>query len=117
VLLWLTLVVILFEVWYVVAFLAAYLRLREPQLLLLVGQGMMILLSFCYIAYASILDLTLNPLIALAPLVVAMVALGIWRARAARLPRFAQSYPRGFIDVLLFRRPRTADLKRRVRTK
>ncbi|NNJ12641.1 hypothetical protein EKD04_020140 [Chloroflexales bacterium ZM16-3] len=112
----LTLVVILFEIWYVSAFLAAYMRLRESRLLLLVGQGMMILLAFAYIAYASLGGQPINPIIALAPLVLSMVALGIWRAVAGSVPRFAQSYPRGFIDVLLFRRP-ASNLKRRVRTK
>jgi hypothetical protein len=32
------------------------------------------------------------------------------------LQRFMRSYPRGTLDVLVFRRP-AADLKRRVRTK
>jgi hypothetical protein len=112
----LTLVVILFEIWYISAFLAAYMRLRESRLLLLVGQGMMILLAFAYIAYASLGGQPINPIIAFAPLVVSMVTLGIWWAIAGSVPRFAQSYPRGFIDVLLFRRP-ASNLKRRVRTK
>ncbi len=116
-LLWLAFIVILFEIWYVAAFVTAYLRLNESRLLLLVGQGLMIMLAFLYIAYAARNQLQVNPLIALAPLLVAMIALGMWRVMATKLPRFHQSYPRGFVDVLLFRQPQATDLKRRVRTK
>ncbi|WP_129633474.1 hypothetical protein [Candidatus Oscillochloris fontis] len=116
-LLWLAFMVILFEIWYVAAFITAYLRLNESRLLLLVGQGLMILLAFLYILYADRNQLQVNPLIALAPLLVAMIAMGLWRVLAPKLPRFHQSYPRGFVDVLLFRRPQLTNLKRRVRTK
>lgn len=112
----LSLAVILFEIWYVAAFLVAYVRLSESRLLLLVGQGMMILLAFAYITYASALGKPLNAIVAFAPLVLSMVAMWIWQRVAPGLTRFAQSYPRGFIDVLRFRRPVT-NLKRRVRTK
>ncbi len=113
---WLFVVAILFEIWYVAAFLAAYARLREPRVLLLVGQGLLILLSFSYIAYTLFGERPLNLIIAVAPLVLSLAALGVWRSSAGSVSRFAPSYPRGFIDVLLFRRP-AANLKRRVRTK
>lgn len=115
-LVWLIFLVIVFEIWYIGAFLVAYVRLHESRLLLLVGQGIMILFSFSYMAYAAFGAISINLIIVLLPLLLSMIMLVTWRAVVDSVPRFAQSYPRGFIDVLLFRKP-ASNLKRRVRTK
>lgn len=112
----LTIFVILFEIWYVVAFLVAYGQLRERAVLLPVGQGLALLAAFGYVAYASAAGLALNGPLMLGILIVAMGFSILWRRGLAKLPQFFKSYPRGTIDVMSFRRP-AADLKRRVRTK
>lgn len=117
VLLWLMLGFMLLDAWYVVAFLVAAIRLHEARLLLLAAQGGMIFISFSYIAYTLLGQLSFNPVIALVPLIFSIITLGIWWLAVPSLSRFVQGYPRGFVDVLLFRRPRLTDLKRRVRTK
>jgi len=108
--------VILFEIWYVVAFLVAFNQLRERAMLFPVGQGLSLLAAFGYVAAVGVRGDSLNGLLMLGLLLLAMVFSLLWRRGLARTPQFFRSYPRGTIDVLSFRRP-AADLKRRVRTK
>jgi hypothetical protein len=112
----LTIFVILFEIWYVAAFLVAYGQLRERAVLFPVGQGLSLLAAFGYVAYASSQGLGLIGPLMLGMLIVAMAFSLLWRRALGKTPQFFKRYPRGTIDVMSFRRP-TADLKRRVRTK
>ena len=112
----LTVVVLLFELWYLVAFMYAYVQSRDRMMLLQVGQALLLLLAFVYIAYTTLNQIQLNPFIVLMLLLGSMLCSLFWRRSSGGLPRFLQSYPRGTLDVLLFRRP-AVDLKRRVRTK
>lgn len=112
----LTIFVILFEIWYVVAFLAAYGQLRERAVLFPVGQGLALLAAFGYVAYAGAQDQPLSPPVMLGLLILAMAFSLLWRRGLSKTPQFFKRYPRGTIDVMSFRRP-AADLKRRVRTK
>jgi hypothetical protein len=116
VLTWLAMLVILFEIWYVTAFLSAYAQLRDRLLLLLVGQGLAMIAAFGYLVYCVATGGQFSPVLVMALLLISLVLLLIWRGNAAKLTRFNQSYPRGFVDVLFFRKP-IFDLKRRVRTK
>lgn len=112
----LTIFIILFEIWYVVAFVVAYNQLRERALFWPMAQGLALLAAFGYVAFAGARGLDLNGPLLLAMLVLAMAFSLLWRRGLAQTPQFFKSYPRGTIDVMSFRRP-AADLKRRVRTK
>lgn len=112
----LTVVVILFEVWYAAAFLFAYGQLRERLLLLPVLQALLMLAAFTYIAAALSNGWTLNSALVLGLLIGAMGISLFWRRAPGGLAMLLRSYPRGTLDVLSFRRP-AVDLKRRVRTK
>jgi hypothetical protein len=116
VLTFLTIFVILFEIWYVAAFAAAYNQLRQRALLWPIAQGLALLAAFVYVIVASLRDLPLNGLVMLVLLLLALVCALAWRRGLAQTPQFFKSYPHGTADVLLFRRP-AVDLKRRVRTK
>ncbi len=111
-----TVLVILFEIWYGVAFLFAYTQLRERTLLLPVLQALLMLVAFAYLGLALVNGWQTNPLIVFTPLIAAMLVSVYWRRIPGGLALFVKSYPRGTLDVLAFRRP-VADLKRRVRTK
>jgi hypothetical protein len=108
--------VMLFEVWYAVAFLYAYAQTRERFVLFPFAQALLLLAAFVYIAYALSTGQGLNSTIILVLLIIALFFSMVWRRNPESLQRFMRSYPRGTFDVLLFRRP-AADLKRRVRTK
>ncbi|NJN19566.1 MAG: hypothetical protein HC822_26655 [Oscillochloris sp.] len=112
----LTIFVIIFEIWYVAAFLVAFFQLRARALLFPVGQGLALLAAFGYVALMGVTSQQLSPYLMLGLLLVAMVFSLLWRRGLAQTPEFFRSYPRGTIDVMSFRRP-AADLKRRVRTK
>lgn len=108
--------VILFEIWYAAAFLYAYAQTRERFVLFPFVQALLLLAAFVYIAYAFNTGQGLNSTIILVLLIIALLFSMIWRRNPDSLQRFVRSYPRGTLDVLLFRRS-AADLKRRVRTK
>ncbi|WP_141508896.1 hypothetical protein [Candidatus Chloroploca asiatica] len=108
--------VILFEVWYLVAFLYAYRQIGERLLLLPALQALLMLLAFAYLAVASVVGFDINMGVFIALLVTAMLISLFWRRNPNGLTRFIKSYPRGTLDVLGFRQP-SLDLKRRVRTK
>ncbi len=108
--------VILFEVWYAAAFLYAYFQTREQFVLFPFAQALLLLSAFGYIAVAFNTGQGLNSTIILVLLIIALFFSMIWRRNPDSLQRFVRSYPRGTLDVLLFRRP-AVDLKRRVRTK
>lgn len=112
----LTTIVILYEVWYAAAYMVAYVQLRERMLLTQVGQAVLMLVAFAYLVYGVLAELPVNPVIIGALLVGAMLLSILWRRNPAGLAQFLRSYPRGTVDVLFFRRP-AIDLKRRVRTK
>lgn len=112
----LTVVVILFELWYAAAFLFAYGQLRERFLLLPVLQALLMLAAFVYLSAALLNGWPINSVLVLGLLVAAMALSLYWRRVPGGLPLLLKSYPRGTLDVLAFRRP-VVDLKRRVRTK
>jgi len=119
VLVWLTLGVIVFEVWYAVAYGVALAQLGERMLLLQVAHAMLMLAAFGYlmVAVQTQAGLSSSIFVFAMLLIGAMLLLRFWQRAPGNLMRFLRSYPRGMIDVLLFRRPKVADLKRRVRTK
>jgi hypothetical protein len=108
--------VILFELWYAAAFLYAYFQTRERFVLFPFAQALLLLAAFAYIGYAFATGQGLNATIILVLLIIALLFSMVWRRNPEALQRFMRSYPRGTLDVLVFRRP-AADLKRRVRTK
>lgn len=112
----LTLVVVVFELWYAAAFLIAYWNTRERMLLLPVTQALLMLAAFAYIGLAMINSWMISPYLVVTLLIGAMGISLYWRRTPGGLMQFLKSYPRGTLDVLAFRRP-AADLKRRVRTK
>ncbi len=112
----LTVVVILVELWYAVAYYVAYLQLRDRMLLFPMAQALLMLAAFVYIAVAALNQWSINLIVVVAFLIAAMLVSLYWRRNPAGLPVLLRSYPRGTIDVLSFRRP-AVDLKRRVRTK
>lgn len=116
ILLVMTVLVIIFEMWYAAAFLFAYTHVRERPLLLPVAQAVLMLLAFAYLTLALLNGWSANPLIVFGLLIGAMLISIYWRRIPGGLTSFLKSYPRGTLDVLMFRRP-AADLKRRVRTK
>jgi hypothetical protein len=117
VLVWLILVVIAFEAWYALAYGVAFAQLRERMLLLQVAHALLLLAAFGYLALIAQSGAGFSPFIFAMLLIGAMLLLLFWQRSPGNRPRFLRSYPRGTIDVLLFRRPKVADLKRRVRTK
>jgi hypothetical protein len=112
----LTVVVILVEVWYAVAFYAAYLQLRDRMVLLPMAQALLMLAAFAYIGVALLNQWPINLVVVVGLLIGAMLVSLYWRRSPVGLPMLLRSYPRGTFDVLSFRRP-AVDLKRRVRTK
>lgn len=111
-----TILVILFEIWYAAAFLFAYMQIRERTLLLPVAQAVLMLAAFAYLTLALLNGWSANPIIVFSLLIGAMLISLYWRRIPGGLATFIKSYPRGTLDVMMFRRP-AADLKRRVRTK
>ncbi len=114
---WLTLVVVLFELWYAAAFLAAFMLTRDRALLLQLTQALLMLAGFGYLLITNGTGAGFNMFVFAMLLIGAMLTSVFWRRAPGNLQRLLRSYPRGTVDVLLFRRPKTADLKRRVRTK
>lgn len=111
-----TVAVILFELWYAAAYMAAFLQTRDRLLLLMVGQALLMLAAFGYLVLALLNGWAANPVLVVALLVGAMLLSFIWRRHPAGLAQLVKSYPRGTLDVLAFRRP-AVDLKRRVRSR
>ncbi|MEI8308401.1 MAG: hypothetical protein WCF99_15190 [Chloroflexales bacterium] len=112
---WSVSVVMMFEIWYAVAYGAALAQLREGTLFLQVAHALLLIAAFGYLMVVSQAEFSL--LIFALLLIAAMLLLLLWQRTPGNLPRLLRSYPRGIVDVLLFRRPKVADLKRRVRTK
>jgi hypothetical protein len=114
---WLSLIVVIFELWYGLAYAFAFAQLRDRALLLQLGQALLLLAAFGYLAGTIIFQVGFSPFIFVMLLLGALLTTVFWRGVEGNLPRLLRSYPRGTVDVLLFRRPKTVDLKRRVRTK
>lgn len=112
---YLTVFVVLFEIWFAIAYLYAFRQVGERVLLLPVIQAIALALLFTYIAFIALQEQSMNGFVSFPLLIVAMVALLLWRRRGG-IRALVRRYPRGMLDVLLFRRP-AVDLKRRVRTK
>jgi len=112
---WLTIVMIAFEVWYGVAYLYAYVQTRERIVLFQVAQAFFLIALLAYIAFTIANQGQINLLIIIALMIIALAFNALWR-QGIRSTKLAQSYPRGIVDILGFRRP-AVDLKRRVRSK
>jgi signal transduction histidine kinase len=115
VLTWLTMLMIVFELWYGVAYGYAYLQTRQPLLWFQVAQAVFLIALLGYITFTIANAGQINLLIIIALMVIALAFNLLWR-QGVRSTNLAQSYPRGIVDILGFRRP-AADLKRRVRSK
>jgi hypothetical protein len=111
-----TVAVLLFELWYVAAFLAAYTQTRDRMLLLMVGHSLLMLVALAYFSLSLLYNQPVNLFVVVVLLLGAVVLALSWQRHPAGLAQSRKSYPRGTLDVLAFRRP-AADLKRRVRTK
>lgn len=107
-------IIILFEIWYLIAFLVAFTLMRDRMLLWQVGHALLLLIALAYIFFAG--AGSANPIIVFGTLIASMVCSLIWRGNKSNMARFLKHYPRGTVDVLLLRKP-VVDLKRRVRTK
>ncbi|OAN45955.1 MULTISPECIES: hypothetical protein [Chloroflexus] len=110
---WLLLMMILLSVWYVIAYLVAFVHLRERMLFLPMAQWILV-----GVGLGSIVLNNGTPVLVwvMTPLLIGLALAGIWRRHPRGLALILRSYPRGTLDVLSFRRP-VIDLKRRVRTK
>lgn len=110
---WLLLMMILLSVWYVIAYLVAFVHLRERMLFLPMVQWILV-----GVGLGSIVLNNGTPVLVwvMTPLLIGLALAGIWRRHPRGLALVLRSYPRGTLDVLSFRRP-VIDLKRRVRTK
>jgi Na+/H+-dicarboxylate symporter len=109
--------VIGFEIWYAVAYGVAFAQLRDRMLLLQIAHAALLLVAFGYLLGVAQAQAGFSPFIFAMLLIGAMLLILFWQRSPGNRPRFLRSYPRGTIDVLLFRRPKVTDLKRRVRTK
>lgn len=112
---WLTILMIAFELWYGVAYFYAFVQTREPMLWLQVGQAGLLIALLVYLTTTIANQGQINLLVVI-PLLLLTLALNILWRQGVRATSLMQSYPRGLVDVLGFRRP-AADLKRRVRSK
>jgi hypothetical protein len=113
---WLMIFVILFEIWYGIAYITAFVHVRENAILLQVGQAVLMMGVFVYLLATLSTQQPISQFLVLGLLLATMIMQVAWRRLIPSLTRYGQSYPRGLIDVLSFRR-RQVDLKRRVRTK
>lgn len=110
-----TVLIALFGLWWAVSYLYAYRQLRERLYLLQVGQGLVFMLMFTYITVTQLNQQTLNSLLVGLLILMAFGAGFVWRSRGGART-LIQHYPRGMIDVLMFRKP-AVDFKRRIRGK
>ncbi|GIV91145.1 MAG: hypothetical protein KatS3mg055_3663 [Chloroflexus sp.] len=110
---WLLVAMILLSGWYVVAYLVALYHLRERMLLVAAVQWLLV-----GIGLGSIILNNGTPVLVwvMTPMLIGLALAGIWRRHPRGLALVLRSYPRGTLDILIFRRP-VSDLKRRVRTK
>lgn len=115
VLLVLTILMTLFQIWWGSAYLYAYRQTQERLLLLQVVQGFAFAFLFGSAAFAIVNNRPVSNPLSTALLGVGLITFLIWRFRGGIRWLF-QRYPRGMFDVLLFRRP-VVNLKRRVRSK
>lgn len=105
--------VALFGAWWAISYFFAYYRLRDRLLLLQAGQGLAFALMFTYITIAWINQQSLSGILIGILILMALGAGFIWRMRGGA-EALVRRYPRGMIDVLIFRKP-AVDFKRRVR--
>lgn len=103
----------LFELWWAIGYAYAYRQVRAPLLLAQMAVGLAYVAFVVAIGAMLLANQQLAPGIAIAFLVVVGVALVAWRLLGGPALQ-ARHYPRGWRDVLAFRRP-AVDLKRRVR--
>jgi accessory gene regulator protein AgrB len=106
---------LLFELWYMLAYLYAYTQTQERLLLAPALQGLVMSIAVTLVVLAMLQIIPFNGWLVLALFVGALLLSLLWRTGINKTP-LAQSYPRGVADILSFRRP-AADLKRRVRSK
>lgn len=105
----------LFQLWWAVGYAYAYRQVRAPLLLAQMVVGLAYVAFVIAIVATLLAGQQLSPIYAIAFMVIVVVALMAWRMLGG--PAFqARHYPRGWRDVLTFRRP-AVDLRRRVRGK
>lgn len=106
----LSILVTLVQLWWAIAHLYAYMQTQERLLLTQVAQGAVFGLLFIMISIEMITQMdVLNPLIATFMLIVGVILGMMWR-RKNGIHVLIDYYPRAMIDVLLFRKP-TTDVK------
>lgn len=106
---------VIFQLWWAVAYWQAYRQIHAPILLIQVAQGLVYAIFFGVVLAAFATDQQVNRVSVFVLMVLVVLTTVAWRMM--RGPAIlASSYPRGSRDVLAFRRP-AVDLVRRVRSK
>ena len=105
----------LFELWWAIGYANAYRNVRAPAMLAQMTVGLSYVAFVLAIAATIFTGQVATQTIAVAFLVIVGIALVVWRLLGGPALQ-ARHYPRGWRDVLAFRRP-TVDLRRRVRGK
>jgi hypothetical protein len=111
----LAVILLLFELWYTLAYLYAYAQTQERILLAPALQGLVMSVAVTVVVLAMLQLMPFSGWLVLTLFVSALLLSLVWRVGIGKT-QLAQSYPRGVADILMFRRP-AADLKRRVRSK
>jgi hypothetical protein len=108
----LTLLVSLIQLWFTIAYLYAYIQLRESLLLVQVGQGVAFGLLFVLISLAiATQQQSISGLFSGLLLLIGLVLGFIWRRRNG-INLLIDYYPRAIIDVMLFKRAAEEKLPR-----
>lgn len=92
------------QLWWTVAYLVAYTRIKQPLLLVQVVQGVAFGLLFVFLTIAIMTQQQIGGIFSGILLLIGLVMGFIWRRRDG-INLLIEHYPRAMIDVLLFRQP------------
>ncbi len=107
----LTVLISLVQLWWTLAYLYAYVQLRESVLLFQIGQGVSFGLLFFFISIAIITQQPMSGMFSGVLLLAGLVMGFIWRRRNG-INLLIDYYPRAFIDVILFQKPTQEKINR-----
>jgi hypothetical protein len=100
----LTLLVSLIQIWWVIAYFIAYIRIKDGLLLLQIVQGVSFGLLFIFLSIAILTQQQMGGIFSGILLLIGLVMGFIWRRRNG-INMLIDHYPRAIIDVLLFQQP------------
>ena len=103
-LLFLTIPVSIIQLWWTMAYVYAYMQLKEPLLMTQVAQGVAFGLLFVFISLAIVTNQPMSGIFSGVLLLVGLVMGFIWRRRNG-VHMLIDYYPRAILDVMLFRKP------------